>query len=69
MQTLIFHTKKKTYGPFRREDVNVEETKFKSDYGKFVGFFGNGYDSWLDQIGCFIVPSILTSPTLWSITL
>lgn len=68
VQSLTFHTNKKTHGPFgRKQERGIGETKFKSDYGRIVGFFGQKHQ-WLDQIGCFIAPSTITSPPLESIT-
>jgi hypothetical protein len=53
VSTLTIHTNKKTHGPIGRSSMTGTETKFKSSFGRIVGFYGRcGHG--LDQIGCFI---------------
>lgn len=53
VSTLTIRTNKKTHGPIGRSSMTGTETKFKSSFGRIVGFYGRcGCD--LDQIGCFI---------------
>nr|PNR40431.1 hypothetical protein PHYPA_017833 [Physcomitrium patens] len=40
VQTLMFHTNNNTYGHFGRvQEMGISETKFKSDYGRIVGYY------------------------------
>jgi hypothetical protein len=53
VSTLTIHTNKKTHGPIGRSSMTGTETKFKSSFGRIVGFYGRCLHG-LDQIGCFI---------------
>jgi hypothetical protein len=52
LTSLTIRTNEKTHGPFGGES----ETKFTSDDGRIIGFYGRS-GMVLDQIGCFTAPS------------